>query len=48
MEALAGTTIAVHQIGILLKFDTGDQKTLVSVLIKAALKIPFNLHNSNY
>lgn len=38
MEALAGTTIIVYQIGILLKFDTRYQKMLVSVLIKAAFK----------
>jgi len=48
MEALAGTTIIVYQIGTLLKFDTRYQKMLVSVLIKAALKIHFNLHDSNY
>lgn len=48
MEALAGTTIIVYQIGVLLKFNTRYQKMLVSVLIKAGLKIPFNLHDSNY
>lgn len=48
MKALAGTTIIVYQIGVLLKFDTRYQKMLVSVLIKAALKIPFNLHDLSY
>lgn len=48
MEALAGTTIIVYQIGVLLKFNTRYQKMLMSVLIKAGLKIPFNLHDSNY
>lgn len=48
MEALAGTTIIVYQIGILLKFDTRYPKMLVSLLIKTALKNPFNLHDSNY